>query len=163
MKTLWKQNWICHLEMYRRVWIFIIYPGTVDRTRGGSRASLQVLQRSQLTALENYWKIIPLKLIIIVRTEKTFENDMKNFKCITAWYLIRTLTQSSLPNPRITCKNLVDNSHKAPWATLYSRNGTWWHTRRNQIWFSSETDESIYIGGGVSSVGCWQPRCAHQR
>ena len=34
---------------------------------------------------------------------------------------------------------------------------------RNQIWSSSETDESIYIGGGVSSVGCWQPRCAHQR
>jgi len=27
----------------------------------------------------------------------------------------------------------------------------WWHTRRNQIWSSSETDESIYIGGGVSS------------
>ena len=27
---------------------------------------------------------------------------------------------------------------------------------------SPETDESIQIGGGVSSVDCWQPRCAHQ-
>jgi len=31
----------------------------------------------------------------------------------------------------------------------------WWHTRRNQIRSSSETDESIYIGGGVSSVEYW--------
>jgi len=28
----------------------------------------------------------------------------------------------------------------------------WRHKRRNQIWSSSETDESIYIGGGVSRV-----------
>jgi len=39
----------------------------------------------------------------------------------------------------------------------------WWHTRRNQIWSFSETDESIYIGGGVSSVDCWQPKYAHRR
>jgi len=31
----------------------------------------------------------------------------------------------------------------------------WWHTRRNQIRSSNETDESIYIGGGVSSVEYW--------
>ena len=31
----------------------------------------------------------------------------------------------------------------------------WWHTRRKQIRSSSETDESIYIGGGVSSVEYW--------
>jgi len=31
----------------------------------------------------------------------------------------------------------------------------WWHTRRNQIRSSSETEESIYIGGGVSSVEYW--------
>jgi len=37
----------------------------------------------------------------------------------------------------------------------YSENGTWWHTRRNQIRSSSETDESIYISGGVSSVEYW--------
>ena len=30
----------------------------------------------------------------------------------------------------------------------------WWHMRRNQIWSFSEMDESIFIGGGVSSVGC---------
>ena len=28
--------------------------------------------------------------------------------------------------------------------------------------FVGETDESIYIGGGVSSVGYWQASCAHQ-
>ena len=38
----------------------------------------------------------------------------------------------------------------------------WWHTRRNQISSFGETDESILIGGGVSSVDYWQPRCAHQ-
>ena len=31
----------------------------------------------------------------------------------------------------------------------------WWHTRRNQIRYSSEMDESNYIGGGVSSVEYW--------
>ena len=31
----------------------------------------------------------------------------------------------------------------------------WWHTRRNQIRSSSKTDESNYIGGGVSSVEYW--------
>ena len=36
----------------------------------------------------------------------------------------------------------------------YSSCGTWWHTRRNQISSFSETDESIQIGGGVSSVDC---------
>jgi len=36
-----------------------------------------------------------------------------------------------------------------------SANGTWWHTRRNQIRSSSETDGSIYIGGGVSTVEYW--------
>ena len=44
----------------------------------------------------------------------------------------------------------------------YSSCGTWWHTRRNQILSFPEPDESISIGGGVSSVDCWQPRCAHQ-
>ena len=39
--------------------------------------------------------------------------------------------------------------------TVTSANGTWWHTRRNQIRSSSETDESIYIGGGFSSVENW--------
>jgi len=28
---------------------------------------------------------------------------------------------------------------------------------------SGDTDESIYIGEGVSSVEYWQPMCAHQR
>jgi hypothetical protein len=37
----------------------------------------------------------------------------------------------------------------------------WWHTRRNQILSSGETDESIQIGGVVSSVDYWQPRFAH--
>ena len=46
---------------------------------------------------------------------------------------------------------------------LYSENRMWWHTRRNQIWSFSEMDESIFIGGGVSSVGCWQPKYAHRR
>jgi len=40
---------------------------------------------------------------------------------------------------------------------------TWWHTRRNQIWSFREMDESILIGGGVSSVYCWQPMSADQR
>jgi len=39
----------------------------------------------------------------------------------------------------------------------------WWHTRRNQISSFGETDESIKIGGGVSSVDYWQSRGAHQR
>jgi len=38
----------------------------------------------------------------------------------------------------------------------------WWHTRRNQISSFGERDESISIGGGVSSFDYWQPRCAHQ-
>ena len=37
-----------------------------------------------------------------------------------------------------------------------------WHTRRNQISSFGETYESIYIGGGISLVEYWQPRCAHQ-
>jgi len=37
----------------------------------------------------------------------------------------------------------------------YSENGMWRHKRRNHIRSSSETDESIYIGGGVSSVEYW--------
>jgi len=45
---------------------------------------------------------------------------------------------------------------------VYSSCGAWWNTRRNQISSFSETDESIQIGGGVSSVDCLQPRCAHQ-
>jgi hypothetical protein len=40
-------------------------------------------------------------------------------------------------------------------------NRTIW-TRRNQISSFDETDESIYIGRGVSSVDYWQPSCAHQ-
>ena len=36
----------------------------------------------------------------------------------------------------------------------YSSCGTWWHTCRNQISSFPETDESIQIGGGVSSVDC---------
>jgi len=44
----------------------------------------------------------------------------------------------------------------------YSSCGTWWHTRRNQISSFPETDESIWLGGGVSSVDCLEPRCAHQ-
>jgi len=36
-------------------------------------------------------------------------------------------------------------------------------TRRNQISTFGEMDESIYIGRGVSSVDCWQPRCVHQQ
>ena len=38
----------------------------------------------------------------------------------------------------------------------------WWHTHRKHISSFGETDESIQIGGGVSSVDYWQPRCAHQ-
>jgi hypothetical protein len=38
----------------------------------------------------------------------------------------------------------------------------WWHTRRNQILSFHETDESIYIGGGVSSVDYWKASCTHQ-
>jgi hypothetical protein len=37
-----------------------------------------------------------------------------------------------------------------------------WHTRRNQISSFDETDESISIGRGVSSVDYWQASCAHQ-
>ena len=39
----------------------------------------------------------------------------------------------------------------------------WWHTRRNQIRSSSEMDESIYIGGGVSSVEYWLSWSAGRR
>jgi len=45
----------------------------------------------------------------------------------------------------------------------YSLCGMWRHKRRNQIWSFSETDESIWIGGGVSSVHYWQSRSADQR
>jgi hypothetical protein len=38
----------------------------------------------------------------------------------------------------------------------------WWHTRRNQISSFDETDESISIGRGVSSVDYWQASCAHR-
>jgi len=41
-------------------------PSTVDGIRSGCRASLNVLQCGQLTAVANCWKIIPLKHIIIV-------------------------------------------------------------------------------------------------
>jgi hypothetical protein len=34
--------------------------------------------------------------------------------------------------------------------------------RRNQISSFDQTDESIYIGRGVSSVDYWQASCAHQ-
>ena len=44
----------------------------------------------------------------------------------------------------------------------YSSCGTWWHTRRNQNSSFPETDESIQIGGGVSSVDYWQSRSADQ-
>jgi hypothetical protein len=37
------------------------------------------------------------------------------------------------------------------------------HVCRNQTSFFDERDESIEIGGGVSSVDYWQSRCAHQR
>jgi len=86
---------------------------------GGGRASLQVLRCSQLRALANYWKIMPLKHTIIVKTDNYYESDTNILKWITALYLFKTLTQSSLPNPCNACKNLVDNSHKAPSATLY--------------------------------------------
>ena len=36
------------------------------------------------------------------------------------------------------------------------------HAQKTDFVFG-ETDESISIGGGVSSVDYWQPRCAHQR
>jgi len=38
----------------------------------------------------------------------------------------------------------------------------WWHTRRNQI-SSFVRNGRIHLNrpGGVSSVDCWQPRCAH--
>ena len=39
----------------------------------------------------------------------------------------------------------------------------WRHKRRNQIRSSSETDESIYIGGGVSSVEYWLSWSAGRR
>jgi len=39
----------------------------------------------------------------------------------------------------------------------------WWHTRRNQILSSSETDESIYIGGDLSSVEYWLSWSAGRR
>ena len=41
--------------------------------------------------------------------------------------------------------------------------GMWRQTRRNQIMSFGETDKSIQIGWGVSTVDYWQPRCAHQR
>jgi hypothetical protein len=37
-----------------------------------------------------------------------------------------------------------------------------WHTRRNQISSLGETDESMWLGRGNSSVDYWQPRCAGQ-
>jgi len=39
----------------------------------------------------------------------------------------------------------------------------WRHKRRNQIRSSSETDKSIYIGGGVSSVEYWLSWSAGRR
>ena len=43
-----------------------------------------------------------------MRTEKYYESDMNNLKYIAAGSLFNTLIQRSLPNPCITCKNLVD-------------------------------------------------------
>ena len=37
----------------------------------------------------------------------------------------------------------------------------WWYMRRNQISSFDERDQSIYIGGSVSSVDHWQVSCAH--
>jgi len=37
----------------------------------------------------------------------------------------------------------VSRSLPLPFVTVYSTFETWWHTRRNQIWSFSETDESI--------------------
>jgi len=39
----------------------------------------------------------------------------------------------------------------------------WRHKRRTQISSFRETDKSISIDEGVSSVNNRQPRCAHQR
>ena len=52
------------------------------------------------------------------------------------------------------CPTNLQN-YKQTHKTHQSENETWWHTRRNQIRSSNETDESIYIGGGVSSVEYW--------
>jgi len=52
-------------------------------------------------------------------------------------------------------------THKyTDWYTVFEM---WWHTRGNQSSSFGETDESVQIGRGVSSVDYWQPRCAHHR
>ena len=60
-----------------------------------------------------------------------------------------------------SCWTVIFHALVDPWR--YSLFETWWHTCRNQIWSFSQMDESIWNGGGVSSVDCWQPRCVHQR
>jgi hypothetical protein len=49
------------------------------------------------------------------------------------------------------------------WVTLwiwYTAVKIRWHMRRNQILSFSETDESMWLGGGDTSVDYWQPSCA---
>jgi len=69
-------------------------------------------------------------------------------------YVTTAATCTAMPSTAISWVS------RAMWHTAFEM---WWHTRRNQISSFGETDESIEIGGGVSSVDCWQPRCAHQR
>jgi len=40
MTTLWKQKWLCYLEIYQRGWLCDINPGSFDRIGVGSCATL---------------------------------------------------------------------------------------------------------------------------
>ena len=75
---------------------------------------------------------------------KQFMNISTKCKCFFDNEWISIHTEASTPP-----------THPPSFPYLQSENGTWWHTHRNQIRSSSETGESIYIGGGVSSVEYW--------
>jgi hypothetical protein len=66
---------------------------------------------------------------------------------------------AGIPSTPVTTTHVTqgtDYQHVSGYTAVKAR----WHMRSNQISPFGETDESMWLGGGDSSVDCWQPRCA---